>query len=129
MKNIITNNPKIILSGLWTVLLINMIYNDIFSIIVELEKFEKLALPGDAKTLMLIAAFVTNIPIMMVFFSRVLRYNINRWLNIGVGIFTIIYVWGGMSPYPHYIAIATIETILALLIIWTAWRWKNDEKE
>lgn len=128
MKNITETNPRVVLSFLWTVLIINMIYNDIFSIIVELNKFEKLELPADAKTLMLIAAFVTNIPIMMIFFSRVLRYAINRWLNIGVGIFTIIYVWGGMSPYPHYIAVATIETVLALGIIWIAWKWKSDEK-
>lgn len=129
MKNIIKNNPRVVLSSLWIVLLINMIYNDIFSIIVELEKFEKLVLPADAKTLMLIAAFVTNIPIMMIFFSRILRYKINRLLNIGIGIFTIIYVWGGMSAYPHYIAIAIIETILALLIVWISWTWREDNEE
>jgi hypothetical protein len=107
-----------------------MIYNDIFSIIVELEKFEKLVLPADAKTLMLIAAFVTNIPIMMIFLSRILKYRINRMMNIGIGFFTIIYVWGGMSPYPHYIAMAAIETILAFAIMWIAWKWKdNEDKE
>jgi hypothetical protein len=129
MKNIIKKNPKAVLSGIWTVLVINMIYNDIFSIIVELEKFEKLELPADAKMLMLMAAFVTNIPIMMIFFSRFLKYTLNRWLNISVGVFTIIYVWGGMSPYPHYIAIATIETVLAMIIIYIAWKWKNNETE
>jgi hypothetical protein len=129
MNNIIENNPRVILSSLWIVLMVNMIYNDIFSIIVELEKFEKLKLPADATTLMLIAAFVTNIPIMMIFFSRVLKYKLNRLLNIVVGVFTIIYVWGGMSAYPHYIAVATIETILALSIIWISWTWRDNEEE
>lgn len=123
------SNPKEVLSGLWTVLVINMIYNDIYSIIIELEKFEKLELPADAKMLMLIAAFATNITIMMIFFSRFLKYKLNRWLNIGAGVFTIIYVWGGMSSYPHYIAIATIETVLALIIIGIAWMWENNENE
>jgi fucose 4-O-acetylase-like acetyltransferase len=77
---------------------------------------------------MLVAVFLTNLPISMIFFSRILRYKINRPLNIGVGIFTIIYVWGGMSLYPHYIAMAIIETILALSIIWIAWTWKNNEE-
>lgn len=113
MRNIFNNNIKVVLSSLWIVLIINMIFNDIFSTMVILEKFEKPELPGDAKTLMLIAAFVTNIPIMMIFFSRVLTYKINRILNIVVGVFTIVYVWGGMSAYPHYIVVATIETILA----------------
>ncbi len=129
MKKFIKNNPRVVLSSLWIVLMINMIYNDIFGIVVELNKFEKLELPADAETLMLIAAFVTNIPIMMVFFSRVLKYKLNRILNIVVGIFTIIYVWGGMSAYPHYIAVATIETILALSIVWISWTWRDNEEE
>jgi hypothetical protein len=128
MKNIIKNNPKEILSGLWTILIINMIYNDIFSIFVELDKFQRPEFPADAKMLMLVAVFLTNIPISMIFLSRILKYKINRPLNIGVGIFTIIYVWGGMSAYPHYIAMALIETILALTIIWIAWTWKNNEE-
>lgn len=125
MKNIIKNNPKEVLSGLWIVLMINMIYNDIFSIMVELDKWQKPEFPADAKTLMLIAAFVTNIPIMMIFLSRFLKYSVNRWLNIGVGIFTIVYIWGGMTNYPHYIAVATIETIIAFFIIGIAWKWKK----
>ena len=121
------NNPKIVLSSLWTVLIINMILADIYSIYIELNKFEKVGLPGDAKTIMLIMAFVTNIPILMIFFSRYLGYKVNRWLNICVGIFTIVYIWAGMSTYPHYIAVASIETILALIIIGIAWNWKNNE--
>lgn len=126
MKDNIKNNPKEVLSGLWIILLINMIFNDIFSIIVELDKWQRPELPADAKILMLIAVFITNIPILMIFLSRFLQYGINRKLNIGVGIFTIIYVWGGMSNYPHYIAIAIIETIIALIIISIAWKWRNN---
>jgi uncharacterized membrane protein HdeD (DUF308 family) len=125
MKNIIKNSIKEVLSGLWTILTINMIFNDIFTIMVELDKWQRPDFLADAKTLMLIAAFVTNIPIMMIFLSRFLQYKINRWLNIFVGIFTIIYVWGGMMSYPHYIAVASIETILAFFIISIAWKWKN----
>jgi hypothetical protein len=124
MKNIIKNNPKEVLSGLWVILMINMIFNDIFTIMVELDKWQRPDFIGDAKTLMLIAAFVTNIPILMIFFSRFLQYAVNRWLNICVGFFTIIYVWGGMMNYPHYIAVATIETIIALFIVGIAWKWK-----
>ena len=126
MKNIIKNNAKEVLSGLWIVLMINMIFNDIFTIMVELDTWRRPEFFADAKTLMLIAAFVTNIPIMMIFLSKFLQYKVNRWLNICVGIFTIIYIWGGMMSYPHYIAVATIETIVALAIISIAWKWKNN---
>jgi uncharacterized membrane protein HdeD (DUF308 family) len=93
---------------------------------VELDKWRRPDFFADAKTLMLIAAFVTNIPIMMIFLSRFLQYKINRWLNISVGIFTVIYVWGGMMSYPHYIAVASIETVIAIFIICIAWKWKGD---
>lgn len=117
-------DTRVVLSSLWIVLMFNMIFNDIFGVYIELEKFTKLQLPGDAKTLMVVATILTNLPIMMIFLSRVLRYKINRLLNIGIGLFTILYVWGGMSFYPHYIIIATIETALALAIIYISWRWQ-----
>jgi len=31
-----------------------------------------------------------------------------------------------MMSYPHYIAVAAIETIIALFIIGIAWKWKNN---
>lgn len=120
-------NKKDILSSLWIVLMLNMIFNDIYSIVIALDAFVSVKVPGDAQTMMLIAAFVTNIPLMMVFFSKVLKYKINRILNICVAVFTIIYVWGGMSAYPHYIAVASIETLLAIVIIIVAWKWKKEE--
>jgi len=85
MNSIIENNQKEALSGLWIILMINMIFNDIFTIMVELDKWQRPEFIADAKMLMLIAAFVTNIPIVMIFLSRFLRYTINRRLNIGVG--------------------------------------------
>ena len=121
---------KVMLSTLWIVLIINMIYADIYSLIVEIAKGGRMEdIPGDVKIMMAFAAIVTNIPVVMIFLSRILKYAVNRYLNMGVGIFTIIYVWEGMSSYPHYIIIATIETVLALVIIRMAWKWKGDEKE
>jgi hypothetical protein len=82
-------------------------------------------LPGDVITVMAIAAIVTNIPILMIYLARILPYKSNRWINIVAAIFTIIYVTGGGSITPHYIIIASIETILLLTIIVKAWKWKN----
>ena len=48
-------------------------------------------------------------------------------LNIVVGIVTIAYIWGGAASYPHYIFIATVETLCLLLIVWFAWTWRNVE--
>jgi hypothetical protein len=122
MKNIIMMKTK--LSTLWIVVMINMIFADIFTIMVELVQKDTLGeLPGDVKITMAIAAIVTNIPILMIYFSRTLPYKLNRILNIIAGIFTIIYVVGGGMLTPHYIIIASVEVILLLIIIVKSWKW------
>ncbi|MCP4438257.1 MAG: hypothetical protein GY810_04870 [Aureispira sp.] len=125
MKDEVLVDIRVKLSTLWIVILINMIFADIFSILVELVNKNTLEIPGEVTLVMAIAAIITNIPIMMIYFSRVLKYKVNRLANIVAAIFTIIYVIGGASLTPHYIMIATIEVILLLLIIFNAWKWKT----
>ena len=60
----------------------------------------------------------------MIVLSRVLKYGINRWVNILVGIITIAYIWGGMASYPHYLFIARCRDLCLLLIVWYAWKWR-----
>jgi hypothetical protein len=115
------------LSTLWIVVLINMLFADIFSIMIELVDKNTLHIPGDVKIIMAIAAIVTNIPIFMIYFSRVLPYKPNRLANIIAGILTILYVVGGGDMAPHYIIIATIEVICLLFIIVNSWKWENTD--
>jgi len=117
---------KVQLSTLWIVVMVNMIFADIFSIMVELVNKNTLEIPGDVKVVMAIAAIVTNIPILMIYLARTLPYRINRLANISAGIFTIIYVIGGGDFAPHYIIIACIEVIVLLVIIVKSWRWQAD---
>ena len=96
---------------------------------VELVNRNTLHIPGNVKTIMAIAAIVTNIPILMIYLSRVIEYNVNRIVNIVAAILTIIYVLGGGVTIPHYIIIATIEVILLIMIIVYSLKWKNVENE
>jgi len=121
-------NIKVTLSTLWIVVLINMIFADIFSILVELVNKNTLHIPGDVKVVMAIAAIITNIPILMIYFARILPYKPNRLANIIAGVLTIIYIVGGGDLVPHYIIIATIEVICLLLIIVKSWKWENNKK-
>lgn len=108
----------------------NMIFADIFSIMVELVNKNTLtAIPGDVKVIMAIAAVVTNIPILMIYFSRVLPYKWNRLSNIVAGIFTIIYIIGPRDTSVHYLICAAIEVIILMVIIVKAWRWKDSEND
>jgi hypothetical protein len=118
---------KIKLSTLWIVVMINMIFADIFTITVELVNRNTLAVPGDVKVVMAIAAVVTNIPILMIYFSRVLPYKWNRLSNIIAGFLTIIYIVGPGDTSLHYLIVASIEVIILLIIIVKSWKWKESE--
>ena len=122
---------KVLLSTLWIVVMINMLKADILSLFIpgmtdELAEFSASA-GASIPQLMLIGAVMGNLAIAMIILSRVLKYGINRWANIIVGVVTIAYIWGGMSSYPHYIFIASVETLCLLLIVWFATRWRNPE--
>ena len=124
-------DTKVLLSTLWIVVMINMAYADILSLHIP-GAFDEVA-KTSASTgatihqLMLVGAIMMEIPVAMIILSRVLKYGVNRWVNIVAGIFTIAYIWGGAAPYPHYIFIATVETLCLLLTIGFAWTWRTDE--
>jgi Family of unknown function (DUF6326) len=120
-----TLDIKTKLSTLWIVVMINMVFADILTITVELVNKNTLDIPGDVKVIMAIAAIVTNIPILMIYLSRVLPYKWNRLTNIFAGIFTIIYIVGPGDTSLHYLIIASIEVIILLIIIVNSWKWKK----
>ncbi len=124
-------DTKVILSTLWIVVMINMLKADILSLFIPgvVEEVARTSVSTGASIpqLMLFGAIMGQLGIAMIILSRVLKYGINRWANIIVGIVTIAYVWGGAAAYPHYIFIATVETLCLLLIVWFASIWRNVE--
>lgn len=122
-----TIDIKVKLSTLWIVVMMNMIFADIFTITVELVNKNTLAVPGDVKVIMSIAAIVTNIPILMIYFSRVLPYKWNRLSNIVAGILTIIYIIGPGDTSVHYLICAGVEVLILLIIMVNAWKWKEQD--
>jgi hypothetical protein len=111
--------------------MINMAYADILSLHIPgvFDEVAKTSVSTGAPIpqLMLVGAIMMEIPVAMIILSRVLKYGVNRWVNIIAGIFTIAYIWGGAASYPHYIFIAMVETLCLLLIIWNALKWRNVE--
>jgi hypothetical protein len=124
-------DTKVLLSTLWIVVMFNMLKADILSLNIPgaADEVARTATSSGASIpqLMLGAAVIGQLAIAMIILSRVLKYGINRWVNIIVGIVTIAYIWGGMSSYPRYIFIASVETLCLLLIIGFAWKWRNVE--
>jgi len=124
-------DTKVLLSTLWIVVMINMLKADILSLFIPGATDEvartAASMGASIPQVMLGAAIIGQLAIAMIVLSRVLKYGINRWVNIVVGIVTIAYIWGGAASYPHYIFIAMVETLCLLLIVWFAWTWRNVE--
>jgi hypothetical protein len=124
-------DPKALLSTLWIVVMINMLKADILSLYIpgSVEELARTSASTGASIpqLMLVGAIMGELALVMIVLSRVLKYGINRWVNIVMGVVTIAYIWGGAVSYPHYIFIATVETICLLLILRFAWTWRHVE--
>lgn len=113
--------------------MLNMIFADIYGFMypgflqgIMTGYAEGLEITGN---LLLIAAVMTEIPIVMVLLSRVLSHPINRWVNIMASVITIVFVIGGGSTKPHYLFFASIEVACMLFIIWYAWTWRKHEQQ
>lgn len=124
-------DTKVLLSTLWIVVMINMLKADILSLFIPgaAEEVARTSANAGASIpqLMLVGAVMGQIGIAMIVLSRVLKYEMNRWANTVASLVTIAYIWGGAASYPHYIFIASVETLCLLLIIGFAWTWRNVE--
>ncbi|GAI87740.1 unnamed protein product [marine sediment metagenome] len=121
---------KVLLSTLWIVVMLNMIFADILTLYISefLQEILTESTPVQiTQELMLAMAFIIEIPIVMIFLSRVLKYKANRWVNIIASVITILFVVIGGSLVLHYIFFAAIEVVCLSLIIWYAWKWPKQE--
>ena len=76
------------------------------------------------------AALLMEIPIAMVFLSRVLADRANRWCNVVAGtIKTVVMIAtlfiGSFTMY--YLFFAVIEITTTAYIVWVAFHWRNDK--
>ena len=117
------------ISTLWIVVMFTMIFADILSFmtpgmlkdVIEGSTEIKITQP-----LLLIFAVLLQIPIVMIFLSRVLKHKINRILNVVASIITILFVIGGGSSFLHYFFFASVEVICMIGIIIISTKWKEE---
>lgn len=137
LKTNMLEDKKSLLSALWIFLAANYIYCDHLSLME----------PGAVNGLMtgqigsipitqgflLSAALIIEIPIMMIVLARVLKYRVNRWVNIIAGILMVVIQVGSMGfgtpPTLVYLSYSILEVVVNLLIIWLAWKWRNPESQ
>ena len=120
------------LSTLWVVVMFNMVFADILTFIKPGALQELWA--GQAGVtvtpgLLLVFAILIEVPIMMVFLSRVLKPGPNRWANSVAAVVTTAFVVGGGSLTPHYVFFATVELAFMALIVWSVWTRRRSETD
>jgi len=119
------------LSTFWIVVMINMAFADILGFMIpgNLEKM----MAGTAASftitqeIMLAFAIMTEIPIAMIFLSRVLKNKFNRWANIIASVITIVWIVAGGTTDLSYMFFAAIEIVCLFLIVWYAWKLPKQE--
>jgi hypothetical protein len=120
------------LSTLWIFVALNYLYCDVVSLMDP--ELLPLYLRGNVNGLELTPGFLlgagilVEIFIAMVLLSRVLPYRTNRWANIAAGtIMTAVQsatLFVGV-PAPYYLFFSIIEIATTVLIVWSAWDWRE----
>ncbi len=128
-----TENMKIKLSTLWVVAMFNYLYADVLGFYKPGMVEGIMAGEGYGfqynQTFLLGAAILMEIPIVMVFLSRILKYEANRWANIITGIIMTVVILYTMTMTPwwaYYIFFGTVEVVVTALIFWFAWNWPKQ---
>lgn len=118
------------ISTLWIVVMLNMAFADIVGFI-QPGALDGVAGPGGVQItqglLLVFAAFI-EIPLAMVFLSRILKRGANRWANTAAAVITTVFVVGGGSmELPFYAFFAAAEVACMGLIVWTVWSRRSSE--
>jgi len=120
------SDMRVRLSTLWIFVMFNMVFADIIGFLNPGALEEMMAMkppPG----MLLAFSILVEIPIAMIVLSRLLKHRVNRWANIVACVVTILWVIGGGNASATYIFFATIEVGCMLLMIWIAWKWREEE--
>jgi len=118
------------ISTLWIVVLFNIVFADIVGFI-QPGALQGVSGPGGAQItqgLLLVFAVLLEIPIAMIFASRVLKPVANRWANtVAAAITTLFVVGGGSMELPFYAFFAAVEVACMALIVWSVWARRSSE--
>ena len=129
-------DTRILLMLLWVFFTVNFMYADTLSALepgVLAMEMSGYVADGTIKItdgFLLGPAVMFEIPFLMIVLSWVLKYRVNRWVNIVAGTLFVLAQIGSLFigvHSPAYIFYSVIEITGLLLIVWNAWKWTNPE--
>jgi Sec-independent protein secretion pathway component TatC len=118
------------LSTLWVVVMFNMAFADILTFIKPGALQDLWAGQAGVQVtqgLLLVFAILIEIPIAMIFLSRILQRGANRWVNTAAAVITTVFVVGGGSLDLHYVFFAIVQVACMALIVWSVWSRRSSE--
>ena len=139
MNNLIKTaktDTRILIILLWLFYSLNFMYADTLSSLepgVLAQEMSGYVADGTVKItsgFLLGTAMMFEIPFLMIVLSWVLKYRANRWANIIAASLFIVVQIGSLflgKPSPAYIFYSAVEVAGLLLLVWTAWKWRNAE--
>jgi Sec-independent protein secretion pathway component TatC len=126
------SNMRTRISTLWIVVMCNMIFADILGMMIPgvltAMSAGQVGVPV-TQGLVLAFAIVLEVPIAMIFLSRILKPRPNRWANTVAAVITTAFVIAGGSPYLHYYFFETVQIACLALIVWSVWTRRASRAE
>jgi hypothetical protein len=132
-KQDVSINVKTKLAGLWAALMLLYVYADHFSLYRPGQMDEMISGrigPFDVtQGSLFVFSLLMMIPAVMVFLSLILKPQVNRWTNVILGlIYTVVNISNLIGEtWVYYISFGVVETVLTLLVVQYAWKWRNPE--
>ena len=118
------DDVKIILSFIWVACMLTYLLGDVMRIFAgDFTPGELEGKPMSQKVYFGMSIIMV-IPIVMVVLTMTLDYAMNKWLNIIVAIFFILFNLVGLKGYKAYDKFLLIVSMgFNVLIVWYAWNW------
>ena len=126
---------RIILSGLWVARMLSSLQGDSTRFHDPVALKELVAGTTEitvTNEMLLVMSIIMAIPIFMSFLSLTLKDKANRWANLSVGIFFVvwelvflIFVYSQDAAYEIFWGIAYL--VFVALVVWFAWKWPKQE--
>lgn len=129
-------NLKLKLAALWAALMFCYIYGDYFELYLpnQLQNMVNGKVILDSPLKLLAAAVLMTVPSVMIFLALVSKPQLNRWINVGLGLFytlvMVLVLSASLSFWrAFYVFLGLVEIAISLTIAWYAWNWPRKDQQ
>lgn len=120
-------NERIILSGIWVSLMLTYLLGDVLRIFSGDITVGEIGGVKVTQAMWLGIAIMMVTPVVMVFLSLVLDYPVNRWANIIIAGFFLVFNLFGLPTYPSLYDkfLIVVGLVFNVITIGYAWNWSG----